>query len=148
LAAAVTDQLRKYLTERRSDASYLGADYDALIAILEGFVLRGGKRLRPAFAYWGYRAVTADPDDRVDESTLRLFSALELLHACALVHDDVIDDSATRRGMPTGERRYRNALLHLLTSQTSCFRYWGQGQWTDYGREVCRRTTEILKNDY
>lgn len=64
-------------------------------------MLRGGKRLRPAFAYWGYRAATTTPDDPVDDEVLRLFSALELLHACALVHDDVIDDSATRRGMPT-----------------------------------------------
>ena len=64
-------------------------------------MLRGGKRVRPAFAYWGYRAVTPDPHGAVDDEILRLFSALELLHACALVHDDVIDDSATRRGMPT-----------------------------------------------
>lgn len=68
---------------------------------MEDFVLRGGKRLRPAFAYWGYRAVTAEPDAQVDDGALLLFSALELLHACALVHDDVIDDSATRRGWPT-----------------------------------------------
>lgn len=64
-------------------------------------MLRGGKRVRPAFAYWGYRAVTESPDTPVDDDTLLLFSALELLHACALVHDDVIDDSATRRGWPT-----------------------------------------------
>ncbi len=101
LAGAVTDQLRVYLAHRRAGAAYLGDDYDGLIASLEDFVLRGGKRLRPAFAYWGYRAVTAGPEDGVDDEALRLFSALELLHACALVHDDVIDDSATRRGMPT-----------------------------------------------
>ena len=71
-----------------------------LTAALEEFVLRGGKRLRPAFAYWGWRAVTDDPDP-LDPDMLRLFSALELLHACALVHDDVIDESATRRGLPT-----------------------------------------------
>ena len=101
MAGAVTDQLRRYLAERRSEASYIGPAYDGLIAALEDFVLRGGKRLRPAFAYWGYRAVTPRPDDQVDAEILKLFSALELLHACALVHDDVIDDSATRRGMPT-----------------------------------------------
>lgn len=101
LAGAVTDQLRKYLAGRRADAAYIGTDYDKLIGALEDFVLRGGKRVRPAFAYWGYRAVTADPDLPVDDDALRLFSALELLHACALVHDDVIDDSATRRGWPT-----------------------------------------------
>ncbi|MCI4675414.1 bifunctional (2E,6E)-farnesyl/geranyl diphosphate synthase [Candidatus Mycolicibacterium alkanivorans] len=101
MADAVTDQLRVYLAGRRAQAAYIGVDYDGLIAALEDFVLRGGKRVRPAFAYWGYRAVTADPGARVDADALLLFSALELLHACALVHDDVIDNSATRRGMPT-----------------------------------------------
>jgi geranylgeranyl diphosphate synthase type I len=101
LSGAVTEQLREYLAARRTDAAYIGTAYDGLIGVLEDFVLRGGKRLRPAFAYWGYRAVTAGPEDPVDEQTLLLFSALELLHACALVHDDVIDDSATRRGWPT-----------------------------------------------
>ena len=101
LASAVTDQLRVYLADRRAQAAYIGVDYDGLIAALEDFVLRGGKRVRPAFAYWGYRAVTAEPEAPVGNDALLLFSALELLHACALVHDDVIDDSATRRGMPT-----------------------------------------------
>ncbi len=98
LAKAVTEQLRAYLAERRSECAYMGADYGELTAALEEFVLRGGKRLRPAFAYWGWRAVADSPDDRDEEQALRLFSALELLHACALVHDDVIDASATRRG--------------------------------------------------
>ncbi|MBN2475189.1 MAG: hypothetical protein JXB62_11310 [Pirellulales bacterium] len=43
---------------------------------------------------------------------------------------------------------YRNALFHLLVSQTSCFRYWGQGQWTDYAQEICRRGTDILEHDF
>jgi geranylgeranyl diphosphate synthase type I len=105
LADAVTDQLREYLETRRSDCAYIGTDYADLTAALEEFVLRGGKRLRPAFAYWGWRAV-ADPNEPVAPSTLRLFAALELLHACALVHDDVIDDSATRRGLPTVHRLF------------------------------------------
>jgi geranylgeranyl diphosphate synthase, type I len=106
LASAVTDQLRDYLRERRSDCAYMGADYAELTAALEEFVLRGGKRLRPAFAYWGWRAVSDRPVDPLDANALRLFSALELLHACALVHDDVIDASATRRGLPTVHRLF------------------------------------------
>lgn len=106
LASAVTDQLREYLDERRSQCAYIGTDYADLTAALEEFVLRGGKRLRPAFAYWGWRAVADGPSDAVGPSTLRLFAALELLHACALVHDDVIDDSATRRGLPTVHRLF------------------------------------------
>ncbi len=93
--------------DRRSETAHIGSDYDVLITALEDFVVGGGKRLRPAFAYWGWRAVaTRDPDPDV----LLLFSALELLHACALVHDDVIDDSYTRRGRPTAHIHF--AALH------------------------------------
>jgi geranylgeranyl diphosphate synthase type I len=107
LADAVTDQLRRYLRDRRADAAYIGSDYAALIAGLEEFVLSGGKRLRPAFAYWGWRAVSGD---EAGEQPLLLFAALELLHASALVHDDVIDNSATRRGRPTTHVQF--AALH------------------------------------
>jgi hypothetical protein len=51
-------------------------------------------------------------------------------------------------GTPTSDPRYRNALFHLLTSQTSCFRYWGEGAFADYGRELCRRTIEIIDRDF
>jgi geranylgeranyl diphosphate synthase type I len=65
-------------------------------------LLRGGKRLRAAFAYWGWRgAGGADCEPAVAAAT-----ALELLHACALVHDDVMDASDTRRGMPAVHRRF------------------------------------------
>ena len=47
-----------------------------------------------------------------------------------------------------GGQPYRNALFHLLVSQTSCFRYWGQGRWTDYAQEICHRGFEILGNDF
>jgi hypothetical protein len=50
--------------------------------------------------------------------------------------------------IPTSDPRFRNALFHLMVSQTSCFRYWGGGVWTDYGLELCRRTMEILKNNF
>jgi dimeric dUTPase (all-alpha-NTP-PPase superfamily) len=39
---------------------------------------------------------------------------------------------------------YRQMLLYLLMSQTSCFRYWGQGMWTDYGKEIIRRAVALL----
>jgi hypothetical protein len=47
--------------------------------------------------------------------------------------------------LASDDPRYRAALFHLLCSQTSCFRYWGQGQWTEYGRELCRRTMAMLR---
>lgn len=48
----------------------------------------------------------------------------------------------------TRQLRYRNALMHHLLLQTSCFRYWGQGTWTDYAREINRRAEEILRHDF
>ncbi len=48
----------------------------------------------------------------------------------------------------TRQHHYRNALLHNLLLQTSCFRYWGQGVWTDYAREIHRRGEAILKADF
>jgi hypothetical protein len=59
--------------------------------------------------------------------------------ASALFSEKII-----RRGVPTTDPRYRRALYHLMLAQTSCFRYWGQGRWTDYGRELCRRTVEAI----
>jgi hypothetical protein len=50
--------------------------------------------------------------------------------------------------VPTSERRFRNALFHLLCAETSCYRYWGQGIWTEYGREICRRACDILLYDF
>lgn len=60
----------------------------------------------------------------------------------------LFNEKVLKRKVATSEPRYRNALFHLLVSQTSCFRYWGQGLWTDYAREICRRTTSILEHDF
>lgn len=60
----------------------------------------------------------------------------------------LFNEKVLRKKVKTTEPRYRNALFHLLVSQTSCFRYWGQGLWTDYAREICRRTTDIIEHDF
>ena len=72
---------------------------DELLPVVDAAqdALAGGKRLRAAFCYWGWRG--AGGPDNVE--ILTAAAALELLHASALVHDDVLDDSDTRRGRPT-----------------------------------------------
>lgn len=42
--------------------------------------------------------------------------------------------------------RYQDALLHLLLLETSCFRYWGQGTWTDYANEIQRRGVALVES--
>jgi hypothetical protein len=59
--------------------------------------------------------------------------------ASSLFHERVL-----ARGIPTNDPRYRKALFHLLTAETSCYRYWGEGVWTDYGAELSRRVADIL----
>jgi len=77
----------------------LGPDVDDLLTAVAA-LLRGGKRLRAAFLYWGHRAA-GRPDS---DALVRLASAMELFQAAALIHDDVMDDSDTRRGMPAAHR--------------------------------------------
>ncbi len=62
--------------------------------------------------------------------------------ASSQVHQRVL-----ARGVPSSDPTYRNALFHLLASETSCYRYWGEGVWTDYGAELARRATEIVSRD-
>ncbi|NMO52328.1 polyprenyl synthetase family protein [Actinoplanes sp. TBRC 11911] len=64
---------------------------------LRRFVLDGGKRIRPTFCYWGWRAAGADDA----EGVIIAAAALELFHAFALIHDDIIDGSDLRRGQPS-----------------------------------------------
>jgi hypothetical protein len=45
--------------------------------------------------------------------------------------------------VPSSDARYRKALYHLLAAETSCYRYWGHGIWTDYGRELAERASRI-----
>jgi glycosyl hydrolase family 57 len=59
--------------------------------------------------------------------------------ASSLFHDRV-----TSRGVPTDDPRYRAALFHLLAAETSCYRYWGQGIWTEYGAELSRRAIDSI----
>jgi geranylgeranyl diphosphate synthase type I len=70
----------------------------------------GGKRIRPAFCYWGWRA-SGQPDT---ESIVRAAAALELVHAAALVHDDIIDRSRLRRGRVTAHEKLGDGLAIMI----------------------------------
>jgi geranylgeranyl diphosphate synthase, type I len=93
LRGSVDSYLRAYIVERRSELPE-AAD---LLDEIERMLSAGGKRLRPAFCYWGYVAAGGIPDERI----VRAAASLELLHTFALVHDDVMDNADERRGEPT-----------------------------------------------
>ena len=96
LGSRVQSQLDGFLAGRRARLEATGPETTPLLAEAAAF-LAGGKRLRPAFCLAGWRAAGGDPGD---ERVVAAAAALELLHASALMHDDLIDDSDTRRGRP------------------------------------------------
>jgi geranylgeranyl diphosphate synthase type I len=104
----VDAELAAFLDARAAELARLGPDLDPVCAAARRFVLDGGKRLRPTFAYWGWRTVHGEDDD--DSTLITAAASLELLHACALVHDDVMDASDTRRGGPAAHAAF--AALH------------------------------------
>ncbi|HEY2222492.1 polyprenyl synthetase family protein [Actinomycetospora sp.] len=108
LPAAVTDALRDFLDVRRAACAEMAEEFVDAVDDLAALALGGGKRLRPTFAWWGWRAAggPASPDAPHPDVVRRAVAALELIQACALVHDDLIDDSALRRGFPTVHARW------------------------------------------
>jgi len=101
LSAAVQHELTAFLAARETECTRIDRSVGSAVRVLADFVLNGGKRLRPTFAWWGWRGAGGDPAGGQARSVLRAVSALELLQAGALIHDDVMDSSTTRRGMPT-----------------------------------------------
>jgi len=100
LGTRVQAQLDAFLAGRRVLLEAIGLETGPLLTEVVA-VTGGGKRLRPAFCLAGWQAAGGDPDD---DRIVRAAAALELLQASALVHDDLIDDSDTRRGRPAAHR--------------------------------------------
>src|SRR5918997_2805159 len=101
IRAEVDRELAAFLHTKRDDAARIDSQFVAAVDSLSDFVLGGGKRLRPTFAWWGWRGAGGSPAGPETHAVLRAVSSLELIQACALVHDDLMDDSTTRRGAPT-----------------------------------------------
>jgi geranylgeranyl diphosphate synthase type I len=97
---AVVDEA---LAEQRANLACVSDDLTPMVDALTA-LMAGGKRLRPAFCYWGWRG--AGGASELDEAALRAAASLEFLQACALIHDDVMDGSDTRRGLPAAHRRF------------------------------------------
>ena len=102
LTTAVEGTLAEFLSGQTAALDDVDPALGRFARTTRDLVLAGGKRLRPTFAYWGWRGVVAAREPV--EPVLPALAALELMHTFALVHDDVMDDSATRRGGPTAHR--------------------------------------------
>lgn len=99
---AVGGAITAFLEQKRESTERIGPELDHLHRLAVEFT-NGGKRFRPAFCYWGYVAAAGAPEQ--DDWLVRAAASLDLLHVSALVHDDVMDASDTRRGVPAAHRQ-------------------------------------------
>ncbi|MFI1193843.1 polyprenyl synthetase family protein [Micromonospora sp. NPDC020750] len=102
LRQRVDKALTEFLAGQHAWMKGVDEDLVPVAEAIEAFVLGGGKRLRPAFAYWGFRGAGGGDSDQV----VTALAALEFVQASALIHDDLMDRSDTRRGEPAVHRRF------------------------------------------
>jgi geranylgeranyl diphosphate synthase type I len=104
---AVSQRLDNFLAEQLLYAAALGPEAEMLTRS-GASALRGGKRLRARFCLTGWGAVRTSFSG-FDDAALAVATSLEIFHAAALVHDDLVDNSDTRRGQPAAHRALQGA---------------------------------------
>jgi len=109
IAARVNRRMAEVLDRDAKRWVDLDQDLAAPLASLRQVVLAGGKRLRPAFAYWAFVGTGGDP---TADTVIDAGAALEMLHTFALIHDDVMDDSGRRHGIETVHVDYARRHAH------------------------------------
>ncbi|CAN1502603.1 IspA Geranylgeranyl pyrophosphate synthase [Candidatus Nanopelagicaceae bacterium] len=102
--SAVEEELSIFLNRESAYLNSISSDLSPVSDSLTSFLLDSGKRLRPLFAYAGFVAAGGN----LEKSAIRTMAALELLQACALIHDDLMDGSDTRRGKPSIHRHFES----------------------------------------
>ena len=122
IAGRVDQRLRELLRIELTRWGRLDADLVAPLDSLRRLVLGSGKRLRPAFCHWGFVGAGGDPDD---QRVVDAGAAFEMLHAFALIHDDVMDGSPTRRGARTTHLEF--AAHHAIDGWRGEARRFGEG---------------------
>ncbi len=111
LVDLVQSRIDEFLGVREPIVTAISPDLTALAGFSRQF-LSGGKRFRALFCYWGSRSILAGPGtpdsgaDGVPGAVVSTASALEIFHAAALIHDDIIDNSDTRRGSASAHRLF------------------------------------------
>ena len=122
IAVAVETRLGELLDAETARWAAFDDDLATPLDHIARLVLGGGKRLRPSFCHWGFVGAGGSADDRrvVDAG-----AALELMHAFALFHDDVMDDATSRRGTPTTHTVF--AEIHAASGWAGEPRRFGEG---------------------
>jgi geranylgeranyl diphosphate synthase type I len=121
IAARVEQRMDTLLSAEAGRWATVDPDLADPIEVLRDLVLSGGKRLRPAFCHWAFIGAGGNDEALITD----VGAALELLHAFALIHDDVMDGSDRRRGRPTAHRTYDDR--HVEAGWQGEARRFGEG---------------------
>jgi geranylgeranyl diphosphate synthase type I len=130
--------LDEFIARQRRDLAGISSDLLPCVDAITD-LLAGGKRLRAAFCYWGWRGCGGQDGSEIFAAS----AALELLHASALVHDDVMDASDTRRGQPAVHRRF--AASHAAAGWRGSPDEFGAGAAILIGDLLLAWTDELLR---
>jgi len=105
------EQLSQYLLEKIEQAGKINSTAKTNLQEIYRVILEvksAGKRIRPALTYFGFLATGKTPSKEDLHNIMQVGIALELFHTFALIHDDIIDESLTRRGSPTVQSFYQD----------------------------------------
>ena len=108
----IQQEIDSFCDEKRGQLSEISDDLIPIIDYTQE-LLQGGKRFRALFAYWAWAAALpkgSNASELIEQANgiVGIASALEIFHAAALVHDDLMDQSDTRRGKPAIHKRFEN----------------------------------------
>lgn len=135
--------LFSFLDIKNAELTHICAPLSRLADLAESYCA-GGKRLRPAFCYWGWRAASADA--LVPAGLLAACAGFELLHAGILAHDDVLDGSDLRRGLPSAHRAFESDFAARHQPGDAAQQY-GKAQAVIFGDELICWADELVVND-
>lgn len=131
LVDVVDSRITSFLEARSDEMQVISPDLEHILAYANS-LLRSGKRFRARFCYWGWRAIDQDPEsdplgglETLEDASpvISLATSLEVFHAAALVHDDIMDNSDTRRGLPAAHRAFER--IHRDRSYAAAPEHFG-----------------------
>ena len=102
LTSAINASLTEFFVRESRYLTQIGSELEPVVDALGHFLLDTGKRFRPLFAAIGYLGTGAELTPEI----MHAVSSLELIHVCALIHDDVMDGSDIRRGAPSIHKQF------------------------------------------
>ena len=150
LLQEIQKKLDDFCDSRREAFGQISDDLYPLVDFAND-LLQGGKRFRALFCYWSWAGavsanfeLTEDQKDKALEAIVGICAALEMFHAAALVHDDLLDQSDTRRGKPAVHKNFEN--LHTNERWAGSAERFGQAGSVLVGDLMLSWSSEIFGN--